>query len=160
MAKKKEWNFLDSDVEDMTPINKGEILYHHKMGKKPKEIAGITGRSMDWIKNIIGALWSWRKHSELIDEYLEDLQEREGMNDAKTGKAAKKEVVGGISSGVKSRSNKTGTSERTAKQVSTRRTKGRRAKSGRSGLRPNRSKNTNKQGLADTLRKAKDYKGE
>jgi hypothetical protein len=57
------------DTEIMTTVQKGEILYLDSVGKKPKEIAGKTGRSMEWIKNIIGALAGTKTREKLIDEY-------------------------------------------------------------------------------------------
>jgi hypothetical protein len=158
MAKRKEWNFIESDGKDMTPTDKGEILYHHKMGRKPKEIAGLTGRSMEWIKIIVGGLASWKSQNKLINLYINKLckEEQQGAKAIKTEKKA----IHNVSSGTGSRPNKTSTAKRNTKQVSTHRTKRRRTKGDKPGSQSSRSKNTDKQGLADNLRKAKDYKGE
>jgi hypothetical protein len=53
----------------MTPIQKGEILYLDSIGKTKKQIAKITGRSMDWIENLTGALAGTETREELIKKY-------------------------------------------------------------------------------------------
>ena len=54
----------------MTPIQKGEILYLNSINVAPKKIAGITGRSMGWIKDVIIALAGTQAREDLIAEYL------------------------------------------------------------------------------------------
>ena len=59
-----------SDQETMTPIQKGEILYLDSISKTKKEIAGITGRSMAWIEDVVAALAGTEASDNLIAEYL------------------------------------------------------------------------------------------
>lgn len=60
----------NGDVTEMTPLNKGEILYLNSVGKTKKEIAGIVGRSMGWIEDVIAALAGTKVREDLIAEYL------------------------------------------------------------------------------------------
>jgi len=60
----------NGDVTEMTLFQKGEILYLDSINKTKKEIAGITGRSMEWIENVIAALAGTGARDDLIAEYL------------------------------------------------------------------------------------------
>ncbi len=59
-----------SDQKTMTPIQKGEILHLDSIGKTKKQIAGITGRSMAWIEDVIAALAGTKAKEDLIASYL------------------------------------------------------------------------------------------
>lgn len=59
-----------NDQETMTPIQKGEILYLNSIGRTKKQIAGVTGRSMGWIVDVIAALAGTETRDRLISEYL------------------------------------------------------------------------------------------
>lgn len=150
MAKrKKEWNFIESDAKDMTPLQKGEILYHHRMGKKPKEISGITGFSMDWIKILVGALMSWRHMDDLINLYIAKQEKEHG----------EKEITAELPSSLRRISDKTSDNKRTKRSVSGR--KNARHNTGRRHFKSRTSIGNNKGGkIVKKLRKSKDYVGD
>jgi hypothetical protein len=170
--KKKEWNL--TDAQDMTPLDKGEILYHHKMGKKPKEIAGITGRSMEWIKLIVGGLASWRGMDKLINMYIDKLSKEEGKNDRFCGKSGQRPIDGSTGepltdeeckAGTKvqgspnrsaNKSNNSGTPKRKVSAHSRRRRRTVQAPVERNDS----SGSDSKRGIAAKSRKHKDYKGD
>lgn len=63
--------YQKGDCEPMTLMQKGEILYLDSIGTTKKEIAGKTGRSMEWVGNIIGALAGTKTRLDLIEKYKE-----------------------------------------------------------------------------------------
>jgi hypothetical protein len=166
--KKKEWNL--TDAKDMTPLNKGEILYYHKLGKKPKEIAGLTGRSMEWIRLIVGGLCGWRGMDKLINLYVDKLCKKEGMNDRVILKHTARPINGSsskplteeeISHNVQSTPRLETTNNSGRKRTTRSVPKRKRSVSkvhNKSVGRP-RSGDTGKPGIASKARKHKDYKG-
>ena len=67
----------------MTLINKGEILHMYQQGFTIRDISGVTGRSMDWIKTIIGALANCDIEKELINEYKNNITDNGTSNSCK-----------------------------------------------------------------------------
>jgi hypothetical protein len=167
--KKKEWNL--TDAKDMTPLNKGEILYYHKLGKKPKEIAGLTGRSMEWIRLICGGLAGWGGMDKLINLYVDKICKKESHNDKIIRRLSTKRPING-STGEPLTEEETSYNVQSTPRLETTNNSGRKRTTrsvpkrkrsvskvhNKSVGRP-RSGDTGKPGIASKARKHKDYKG-
>ena len=64
----------NGDTTEMTLLQKGEILYLNSIGKTKKEIAGLTGRSMAWIEDVVAALAGTKAREDLIASYNEAIK--------------------------------------------------------------------------------------
>ena len=73
----------NSDQETMTTIQKGEILYLDSVGKTKKQIAGTTGRSMEWIELVIGALAGTGVREDLIEKYKKAIPAKKSTKETK-----------------------------------------------------------------------------
>jgi hypothetical protein len=155
---KGEFNHTESDARDMTPEDKGRILLLAEQGKKPKEIAGITKFSMNWIKLIINTLFSWRNKHELIDAWLERQQREEGKGDRYT-KAKKRKAICATNISDKSATDGDNDIQRITKGTAKPRKNTDKTKSGRRRKSVRRSVSGG-HSVVDSMRKHKDYKGE
>lgn len=76
------------DTEKMTLVQKGEILYLDSIGKTKKQIAKITGRSMEWIETINGALAGTDIREELIAKHKKTMPAPKPIEEPETCNAA------------------------------------------------------------------------